>query len=1323
MYANHFGLRCLPFEDRADAQFFFATPERDETLAAMEYEAHFGHGILVVEAEAGMGKTLLVRTLAGRLDANDHPVVISWQAGGERSLIRECCKGFGVSIPSSGDADRAVSRLRRHLMRSVKAEHRSLLIVDQAENMSSANFQELALLAEIEGTSGKLLPIILVGQPMLSATLENFGDDTLKQHTRGVRKLNAMSATETAAYIAHRLSVAGVTEAGTFASDAMTAIHEAAGGVPRLVNRIAHDALAAAYGAGKRSIDASMIPEATQSTVAGTRSVAASEIGLRGAEQVAGGWGGSSAPTTREVVTSEAVSAHVSAPAIEYSHDPKPPAHAYGVEMETPPAFEDADEFHDRLAQTVSRSERATASTEITLAKVVAVEQHLSSLLGRAEAVIAALGGSVQEGESLADHIKRRLNEIAGETESRVEAMESRAIRAGTVAGDVEDQIQRIELACGRAEAIEQRLSTGAGEFADKADDVQRHVATISEIVTGSDDARRDMEKLIARASMIADATEEKLAVVRESAKSVVDETTSESAKAEACLVSIQTKFATVLEKMDAQTTEATRAAEKKLVAVTASVKSAVEEANRESTKAEERLDSVRSQLAATLEEAGRVERDLGDRMLSQCIETVESGLNMRCEQVIDESRSRVVGVIGKLAERIDAIKVDADAVEARQEKVSDAHRHVGEAIDKSEATVSSMFGQIGKIDERIDTARDQVGKLVETVSTVAGPLEESISHGETLIAKSGTAFGELESTLDRVGSALIQTGRACEQAEVARAKASECERIVTRFDEDTKFGRETADRLAELVPTGKEVAKELSGASAEATRVAMRLGAQHHDAVQTTEQLERGVTQGQKAIDRITAATITAEQAVESVQTTSSNLQGRHESADRLVGELDSLNGSARQLHEALQGVVAHADEKVGRLGSHSAAASKVLKQLGEANIDIHGTLKQAMNTQRKIETLTKDVWSLTSKSENCVKTLTTKAATAERIVEKIDAATSQVQPIVSDLSSHVEKAVEFEQRLASETTKAGDIVERLNSITSVLQQAKEINDSVGKTVDDARAVGTELSAAMEESLPQYQKMQEANASAQGLIETSTQLKSESDAAVERFIENLQVSQQVIEDVETQATSLDRQMQKAKKDGDRIEQHIEALMIQPKKLLEQAQTQSVQLERVCDAVRKVFANLSKTSLEAKGRTEELQAAERQATARLEQLIGETGATTQMLNQWVKEAINAQARLQQTVERIPSIKDTHPTNALQRLSAQGQPVTRVANPSAHPAFRATEPTAAETARLVKAASGSSAAVTPGNKTPEKTSPRAAEIARMIEDAKNAEAVA
>ena len=118
MYANHFGLRCLPFEDRADVQFFFPTAASEEAVAAMEYEAHYGKGMALILGESGTGKTLLIRTLLQRLNATDHSVIVTWPASGGMDLARECCKGFGVSLPSKPSRDRQLDRLARHLTRT-----------------------------------------------------------------------------------------------------------------------------------------------------------------------------------------------------------------------------------------------------------------------------------------------------------------------------------------------------------------------------------------------------------------------------------------------------------------------------------------------------------------------------------------------------------------------------------------------------------------------------------------------------------------------------------------------------------------------------------------------------------------------------------------------------------------------------------------------------------------------------------------------------------------------------------------------------------------------------------------------------------------------------------------------------------------------------------------------------------------------------------------------------------------------------------------------------------------------------------------------------
>ena len=290
MYASFFGLGCLPFEDRADPQFFFTTSESEEALAAMEYEAHYGEGLGLVLGASGTGKTLLIRTLLSRLNSNDRAVIITWLANGALDLIRECCKGFGVTLGSSPNPARRLNRLRRHLQRAVAADQRPILILDQAENLTPDNMGELATLGDLQGDHGKLLTIILVGQPQFRSLMDKPELSRLKQRLYGDRTLSPLPLSETQEYIRHRLQVAGASDPELFGLQAVARIHEASGGIPRLINNICNAVMVAAYGAETTEISDVLVEEVTRRSTHGVRTMDARDVGVEHAGQVASGW-------------------------------------------------------------------------------------------------------------------------------------------------------------------------------------------------------------------------------------------------------------------------------------------------------------------------------------------------------------------------------------------------------------------------------------------------------------------------------------------------------------------------------------------------------------------------------------------------------------------------------------------------------------------------------------------------------------------------------------------------------------------------------------------------------------------------------------------------------------------------------------------------------------------------------------------------------------------------------------------------------------------------------------------------------------------------
>ena len=128
MYCDFFGLRCRPFEDRADAQFFYATAELEETLAAMEYKARYDRGVSLILGGAGTGKTMLVRTLLPRLSATDHVVVLTWRPNGKDDLIRvnrELCVWCQAGL---GHRPRWVSWIQRRFLSCAMCDLRSRMM-------------------------------------------------------------------------------------------------------------------------------------------------------------------------------------------------------------------------------------------------------------------------------------------------------------------------------------------------------------------------------------------------------------------------------------------------------------------------------------------------------------------------------------------------------------------------------------------------------------------------------------------------------------------------------------------------------------------------------------------------------------------------------------------------------------------------------------------------------------------------------------------------------------------------------------------------------------------------------------------------------------------------------------------------------------------------------------------------------------------------------------------------------------------------------------------------------------------------------------------
>lgn len=278
MYIASFGLRRAPFEDRADAALYFPSAGHKEAVAALQHEVRHGQGVGLMYGESGTGKTIVLRTLARQLGNDTKIVILTVPANGAVDVLRETCKSFGVSLPSSIEDARGLSRLRRHLLRNVSLGGTPILIIDQAEHLSPGDLADVESLLELQNENGCLLRIVLAAHPRFHALLEQPAFARLRQLTAAEHRLRNLTEHEAEQYVHHRLHMAGAAGRETFSPDALSAIFELSHGVPRAINRACHAAMLAAYESGAVQVTARHVHAASPAWAASSNIPAARAV-------------------------------------------------------------------------------------------------------------------------------------------------------------------------------------------------------------------------------------------------------------------------------------------------------------------------------------------------------------------------------------------------------------------------------------------------------------------------------------------------------------------------------------------------------------------------------------------------------------------------------------------------------------------------------------------------------------------------------------------------------------------------------------------------------------------------------------------------------------------------------------------------------------------------------------------------------------------------------------------------------------------------------------------------------------------------------------
>jgi MSHA biogenesis protein MshM len=271
MYALHFGLRELPFGITPDTSFFFSSPRSQEALNTLLVAARNGEGFIKITGEVGTGKTLLCRKFMATLGEDFVTAYIPNPYLEPRTLMLALADELEIALEKDVDQHQLLKSITQRLVELAGQDKRVLLCLDEAQAIPVESLEALRLLTNLETEKRKLLQIVLFGQPELDRHLALDSIRQLAQRITFHYHLGPLSRDDLDYYVAHRLRVAGFSGARLFSRGAITRLFAASGGVPRLVNILAHKALMLSYGQGKQQVGASHVRDAARDTIATRR--------------------------------------------------------------------------------------------------------------------------------------------------------------------------------------------------------------------------------------------------------------------------------------------------------------------------------------------------------------------------------------------------------------------------------------------------------------------------------------------------------------------------------------------------------------------------------------------------------------------------------------------------------------------------------------------------------------------------------------------------------------------------------------------------------------------------------------------------------------------------------------------------------------------------------------------------------------------------------------------------------------------------------------------------------------------------------------------
>ncbi|MBL4796367.1 MAG: AAA family ATPase [Oleispira sp.] len=244
IYLKNFGFQRAPFQITTDDTFLYLSKQHSKAMAYMDYAVSQSGGFVIITGEIGSGKTILLKRMIRRFSKKAVCINLSFTNLDGEELFQYVAEEAGLNIINKTKVGLIFS-LKKYFLDNLNRGKPCVLVIDEAQNLSSENLEDLRMLAGLEANDRPLLRVVMLGQPEFMVSVNR--SEQLKQRVKLHYHLSGLNEVEVSKYIDHRLLVAGTDVSEIFSAEVIKVIYQYSRGIPRLINKICDALLLCAF--------------------------------------------------------------------------------------------------------------------------------------------------------------------------------------------------------------------------------------------------------------------------------------------------------------------------------------------------------------------------------------------------------------------------------------------------------------------------------------------------------------------------------------------------------------------------------------------------------------------------------------------------------------------------------------------------------------------------------------------------------------------------------------------------------------------------------------------------------------------------------------------------------------------------------------------------------------------------------------------------------------------------------------------------------------------------------------------------------------------